>query len=551
LLNLSSGTLNASNLFVGNSSGANGAVTQTGGTANINGGTGDNFSIGNWDGSFGYFNAAGGTMNVNGISIGGEENPNVWPPVGGGDGLMEVNGETINNVGWITLARGGGPNIAILNVYSGSLTFGGGGVAGNWNGNAATVTGSQTSIINILGGSVTSTNQGVNFRTSGQTGILNLNGGLLSCAGVSGYGSVNFNGGTLQAGPNSGSPFLNVTGGVFVFGGGAKIDDGGQMVSFGQPFLAPSGSGVSTIVPSDGGSGYIAPPIVTIFGGTGSNATATATVSGGVITGIAVTCPGTGYSPSDTLMVTYSDGGSAAVPPASTTVNLAPNTSGGLLKQGLGTVSLDGVNTYAGPTVVNAGTLSGSGTIAGALTNSATLAAGDGGSGTLTINGNITLRTGSTNVFYVNGSLPTNSSVAAGANVAYGGVLKIVPSGTFTAGQQFQLFSGTGATNPGNFASLAGSPGGGLAFTFTNGVLSVVSAGPSGPAQITNSISGSTLSLTWPAGQGWRLVSQTNSLSTGLNPSGAWGTVPGVSDGSAGLVIDPTKPAVFYRLVYP
>jgi autotransporter-associated beta strand protein len=549
LLNIS-GTLNTSNLFVGNVSGANAAVTQTGGTANINGGSGDNLSIGNWDGSYGYFKAAGGIMNVNGINIGGEENPNTWPPVGGGDGLMEVNGETINNAGWITLARGGGPNNAILNVYSGSLTFGGGGLACNWNGNAATVTGSQTSIINILGGSVASTNQGVSFRTSGQTGILNLNGGLLSCAGVSGSGSVNFNGGTLQAAPSFGSPFLNVAGNVFVFGGGAKIDDGGQIVTFSQPFQAPSDSGVSSIVPSDGGSGYIAPPIVTLSGGSGSNATAIATISGGAITGITVTCPGTGYSPSDTLTVTYSNGGSSAVAPASTTVNLAPNISGGLTKLGSGTVTLDGINTYAGPTVVNAGTLAGNGTVTGALTNKATLAAGDAGTGTLTVNGNLTLKTGSTNVFFVNGSTPASSSVAAGANVTYGGVLKIVPSGTFTAGQQFQLFSGTGATNTGNFASFAGSPGAGLAFSFTNGVLSVVSTGPSGPATITNSISGGTMTLTWPVGQGWRLVSQTNSLSTGLN-NAAWGTVPGVSDGSVIITIDPTKPTVFYRLMFP
>ena len=74
------GTLTTSNLFVGNVSGASAAVSQTGGTVNINGGTGDNLNLGNWDGSFGYFNAAGGTMNVNGISIGGEENPDVWPP---------------------------------------------------------------------------------------------------------------------------------------------------------------------------------------------------------------------------------------------------------------------------------------------------------------------------------------------------------------------------------------------------------------------------------------------------------------------------------------
>jgi hypothetical protein len=47
-------------------------------------------------------------------------------------------------------------------------------------------------------------------------------------------------------------------------------------------------------------------------------------------------------------------------------------------------------------------------------------------------------------------------------------------------------------------------------------------------------------------------MSQANSLSTGINAnSNAWSTVAGVSDGSANITIDPTKPMVFYRLVYP
>lgn len=73
--------------------------------------------------------------------------------------------------------------------------------------------------------------------------------------------------------------------------------------------------------------------------------------------------------------------------------------------------------------------------------------------------------------------------------------------------------------------------------------------GPSGPATLTNSVSGGILNLTWPAGQGWRLEGQTNSLATGL--SGNWGTVTGAADGSYAAAIDASQPAVFYRLVYP
>jgi hypothetical protein len=84
----------------------------------------------------------------------------------------------------------------------------------------------------------------------------------------------------------------------------------------------------------------------------------------------------------------------------------------------------------------------------------------------------------------------------------------------------------------------------------TDGTLRVSTAGPSGPGTITNSISGNTLNLTWPAGQGWRLEGQTNSVSTGLTTNG-WGTVTGGVDGGISITINPANPTVFYRLISP
>jgi autotransporter-associated beta strand protein len=251
------------------------------------------------------------------------------------------------------------------------------------------------------------------------------------------------------------------------------------------------------------------------------------------------------------LTVNFTGGGAAAVAPTVGTVSLAASISGGLTKTGNGTLTLNGVNTYTGPTVVSAGTLGGTGTIAGALTNNATLAPGNGGIGTLTINGNLTLNAGSTNLFEVNGTMLAKDVVVTGGAVKYGGVLQIAPAGTFTNGQQFVLFSGAGAANAGNFASLQGSPGSGLGFTFTNGVLSVVTTGPSGPGAITSSVTGggSILSLSWPAGQGWRLQMQTNNLTTGLGTN--WTYITDGSLSSTNITIDPTKPTVFYRLTYP
>jgi hypothetical protein len=72
------------------------------------------------------------------------------------------------------------------------------------------------------------------------------------------------------------------------------------------------------------------------------------------------------------------------------------------------------------------------------------------------------------------------------------------------------------------------------------------------PAKLTNSISGSTMTLSWPADHlGWHLQTQTNTLAAGLK-SNAWVVVPG-SDKmtSTNISIIKTNPTVFYRITYP
>ena len=240
-----------------------------------------------------------------------------------------------------------------------------------------------------------------------------------------------------------------------------------------------------------------------------------------------------------------------------------------LTKTGAGTQTLNGVNTYSGATTITAGTLlvdgggviggavavnggafGGTGTVSGAVTvnSGGTLVPGTAAVGSLTVNNNLTL-SGNTLV-KVNKSLSpaqSNDVVNVSGVLTYGGTLTVTNLGSVLAvGDSFQVFpaGGTGSI------TVSGNAGAGLAFSFADGVVSVVTGGPSGPAVITNSISGNTLHLSWPVGQGWRLEAQTNNLTTGLNPTG-WSTVSGVSDGSATITIDAAKPSVFYRLVNP
>jgi autotransporter-associated beta strand protein len=71
------------------------------------------------------------------------------------------------------------------------------------------------------------------------------------------------------------------------------------------------------------------------------------------------------------------------------------------------------------------------------------------------------------------------------------------------------------------------------------------------PTNITATVSGGVLTLSWPADHiGWRLQVQTNSLSAGLNTN--WLDVAGSTNvNSVDININPANGSVFYRMIYP
>ena len=264
--------------------------------------------------------------------------------------------------------------------------------------------------------------------------------------------------------------------------------------------------------------------------------------------------------------VTYVIGALGTASDIEGVVSNGPSSAAAIIKVGGGTLTLGGVNTYTGNTTISNGTILvsgsgqlGGGTYAGNVTNYGTfnysssagqtlsgIVSGTGalvqnGSGQLTLSGantytgNTTVNAGTLEI--ANADIATNSTVT----VAGGAFLQLDFS---TTNLVKTLVLGSTSEPAGVYGN--GNSGG---LITGSGYLQVASSGPTGPATITNSISGSTLSLSWPAGQGWRLVSQTNSLSTGLGTT--WYTVPGVSGNSATITVNPSQPTVFYELVYP
>jgi autotransporter-associated beta strand protein len=574
-LNLAgSGSLNSIRLFVG-AGGTTGTVAMVTGTTLTN-----NYSApGSWwadyalalgvdNNGLGTLNMSGGTLNLTG---------NVWVSCWGGTGNWNQTGGTANISGnfWVggmqdndSAQPNGSIGTAIISnatLSAGNVRVGRGGVDNG--GTQAVATSRVKGDMTVANGGVVNSENDlqVGYSGSGSSGwgsygTLNIeNGGIVNVAStterwmtvgrynsidatvnIKSGGTLNLNAATdlqINEGDNTGIRVVNVEG---LLQGTAA---GGSYIDLNRNATA---DGTTTFNITNGG-------VVAVDAIVGK-ANCTLNFDNGTLKATAddANFIGAGFTANILTggVTLNTDGHNPTVP--GILLNNGVDEDGGLTKTGNGTLYLNGANTYTNVTTVNAGLLGGTGTIAGrVVVNSGAGLAPGNSIGALTINGNITLNASSTNVFEVDGTTPANDQVVAGANVTYGGVLKIVPTGTFTNGQEFVLFSGAGAANASNFASInSGSPS--LVLSFTNGVLTVVSSMAAYSTNITAVVNGSNLEITWPSThQGWMIEAQTNTIAVGLLTNG-WVTISNTASVTGFTnTLNSENGAVFYRLRKP
>ncbi|MCW1884882.1 autotransporter-associated beta strand repeat-containing protein [Luteolibacter flavescens] len=356
---VSDGVVNAGSIIVARNLNTSGVILQTGGVVH--------------DRSGGSDNVIGGTNNTSSLSwgayrmTGGELNSSTHFQIGAhGIGVMEVENATANfNSGVISIGRYQNGSISrgrgVLDVREGGV------INQTSTGNRMVVGEKGTGTVNVRDGGLLNLTGGLTVSAGAAAdpgdGTVNLlPGGTIATQVVARGGSTlrapfNFQGGVLRARGNQpgSNQTLFMTGcNAYLYAGGALIDSNGFNIRVGQIFEDPTGSGVTSIPVTNGGSGYLAAPYVEITGGGGTGATAMASVTDGVVTSITVTSPGINYTSAPTINILGGGEGSGLT--VGTPV-LAQNVAGDLVKQGAGSLSLEGASIYSGLTRAEQGTL--------------------------------------------------------------------------------------------------------------------------------------------------------------------------------------------------
>jgi fibronectin-binding autotransporter adhesin len=228
-----------------------------------------------------------------------------------------------------------------------------------------------------------------------------------------------------------------------------------------------------------------------------------------------------------------------------------------LLDLAAGTLDLSQASTTS-LTLGSGQTIKGNGALLGSLTAGAGSTVSPGASiGTLTVKGDVVLS--GTNTMEVDRIAGTTDLLRAtnttASTITYGGTLRVVTlAGTIAVGNTFKMFSASNYF--GTFSAISPiTPGAGLGWNTntlaTDGTLRVISTVNTNRTNITFTINGNQLTLSWPADHiGWRLQAQTNPINVGLRSN--WFDFPGSTTvNSVTTTLNPANGSVFYRMIYP
>ena len=397
-----------------------------------------------------------------------------------------VNFAASNNLGTGTITlNGGGLQWATGTSTDISARLGAVGAAGgtfDTNGNNVTL---SSSFGGSTGGIVKTGNGTLTLNAVTQFVGATINGGTLAVAadnnlGVAGSG-LTFGGGTLQfnAGFSSGRAItLNAGGGTFDTNGNAATLSG---TISGTGGLTKTGTGVLTL---SGASDYSGPTIVgggTLRAGAANvfSVNSDFSVIGGTID-LDNFSQSIGALAGNSAVILGSATLATRVDSSATFGGAISGPGGGLTKQGGGTLTLNGVNTYTGATTIAAGTL--------ALTGSSSLASSSvvavNGGGTFDVSGSSvafnqiatlagggTVQLGANGLVIANGSTEFSGTIADGGN--FGGL--VVDGGTQTL-SGVNTYTGLTQIDPGATLALKGA--GSIATSAT------VTFSPGGPGQV-------------------------------------------------------------------
>jgi|GEM_PF-7005404 len=117
---------------------------------------------------------------------------------------------------------------------------------------------------------------------------------------------------------------------------------------------------------------------------------------------------------------------------------------GSLVKVGGGTLTLNGINSFTGPTIISEGILAGIGSLAGDLVNNGTVAPGASTLGTFTVGGNYTQGSGATFQVAVNGTGESSRLQVNGTALQAGALFVSSPDGQFTVGTAYPIVHANG-----------------------------------------------------------------------------------------------------------